>query len=244
MRIRTLEIRNYLLKPQMLEHFIDYFEAQYIFAQQALNMYTLGQFRVIGQPDHFVWLRGYENMQMRNHGLQKFYGGPVWQKYGSLSVAMLVDVSEVHLLRPLDEKADLTGGRNADTVAAALSDATISLETGMIAVDFYQALPGNRDALIDAFQTHLAPAYSNEGIQLRGCFVAEMSENTVSYMPAIQNEHEFVVITAYESEEVGQVRRTNLAQLTKQALSSFLAGAPETLLLSPTLRSPLRYLPV
>jgi quinol monooxygenase YgiN len=226
----------------MLEHYIDYFEEHFIGSQEIVNMHILGQFRLIGQPDRFVWLRGYENMQIRFDGLQRFFSGRVWGKCGTLALAMLIDTKNVHLLRPLGEKVELTCGLNADSIAAALTNATISLETGMIAIDLYQALPGQREALIDAFQHHLAPAYQNEGIQLRGYFVAEMSENALTYAPVIQNEHEFVVITSYESEEDGAKSRANLAQLATQALSKFLAEAPEALLLCPTLRSPLRYL--
>ena len=137
----------------------------------------------------------------------------------------------------------LTCGQTAKTIASALADSSISPETGLIAIDIYQAIPGKRDALIDVFQTQLAPVYHNEGIQLRGCFVAEMSENTFPALPAVQNDHEFVVITAYESEIVGLTQRTHLAPPITQAFGSLLSISPESLLLSPTLRSPLRYQP-
>ena len=242
MYVNTLEIRNYLLKPGMLEHYIDYFEEHFVVAQEALNLHILGQLRVVGQPERFVWLRGVDHMQTRNDGLQRFFAGPVWQKYGALALAMLIDTHNVHLLRPLDEQVDLTCGLSTDSIAAALADATIPLETGLVAIDFYQSLPGKRNALIDAFQREIAPAYRKEGIQLRGCFVAEIGEDTISRVPPIQNEHEFVVVTAYESEEARQIGRASLAPLATQAFVSLLAAAPETLLLRPTLRSPLRYL--
>jgi hypothetical protein len=62
----------------MLEHFIDYFEAHFIFFQKDANMPVLGQFRVMGEPDHFVWVRGFYDMKTRLESLQKFYDGPVW----------------------------------------------------------------------------------------------------------------------------------------------------------------------
>jgi hypothetical protein len=41
MTVNVLEIRNYLLKPNILEHFIDYFEEHFIASQEAEHMMTL-----------------------------------------------------------------------------------------------------------------------------------------------------------------------------------------------------------
>ena len=63
--MNVIEIRNYLLKPNVLEHFIDYFEANFIVTQQDAGMPVLGQFRVMGEPEHFVFVRGFSDMQSR-----------------------------------------------------------------------------------------------------------------------------------------------------------------------------------
>src|SRR4030095_11636623 len=110
---------------------------------------------------------------------------------------MMIDSDNVHLLRPLSPIADLTGGRTLESIATEFNAGTISPYTGMIAIDFYDALPGQRDALIDQFQAQIVPLYEHEGVSLRGIFVAEMRENTFPALPAIQNPDECVVITAY-----------------------------------------------
>jgi len=239
--INLLEIRNYLLKPDKLESFISYFEEHFIFPQEDLKMQVLGQFRVIGEPDHFVWLRGFSDMQTRLEGLQKFYGGAVWEQYGPAANDMMLEWHNVHLLRPISNITDLTYGLSAALVTAELTDA--SANTGVIAIDFYQALSGKRDTLIDQFQTSVQPVYQREGIQLRGYFVAEMSENTFPRLPVIQNQDEFVVITAFESEEACRDQRAKLTQAVNESIGALLITPPEVLLLIPTLRSPLRYLP-
>jgi hypothetical protein len=243
MSLNVFEIRNYLLQPHKLEHFIDYFEANFITTQQAVNMHVLGQFRLIGQPDHFVWIRGFTDMQTRLDGLQGFYDGPVWKKHRTTTNGMIIDSDNVHLLRPLDANLDLTCGQTAKKMASAIADSSISPDTGMVAVDMYQASSGKRNTLIEVFQSQIAPLYQREGIQLRGMFVAETSENLYPRLPAFQNEHEFVVITAYPDEEQGQLTHAHLAPTITQTLGSFLSSSPESLLLSPTLRSPLRYQP-
>ncbi len=243
MTLNVFEIRNYLLQPHMLEHFIDYFEANFISTQTAVNMHVLGQFRLIGEPDHYVWIRAYENMDIRRDALFAFYDGPVWKQHRTTTNSMIIDSDNVHLLRPLDSNLDLTCGQTSATVTAALADASISPHTGLIAVDFYQALPGQHEDLIAAFQTELMPIYSSEDVDVRGSFVAEMSQNTFPRHPAFQNEHELVLITAYESEEQGRAIRSQLAPTVMQILGSYLSTPPESLLLSPTLRSPLRHRP-
>ncbi|MEP7286558.1 MAG: hypothetical protein ABI947_12405 [Chloroflexota bacterium] len=242
MNIKTIEIRNYLLKSNLRERFIDYFEEHFIFSQQERGLGVLGQFSVIGNPDHFVWLRGFSDMQTRRNSLQEFYDGPVWGKYGPLANDMMLEWHNVHLVCPLTDIADLTCGLSADIVAADLAAGTMSPYLGIIAIDFFQALPGKRDELINKFRTQVVPAYESEAIQLRGYFVAEMGENTFSRLPVIQNEDEFVVITAYENEEVCWEKRKKVALHINEATEALLCITPDALLLSPTLRSPLRYL--
>jgi heme-degrading monooxygenase HmoA len=242
MTINTLELRNYLLKPNVLEHFIDYFEAHFIFSQEAAQMPVLGQFRVINEPNHFVWLRGFNDMQTRLEGLQNFYGGPVWEKFGPVANDMMLEWHNVHLLHLLSSITELTCGLSADVVAADLAAGTISPYTGVIVIDLYQAEPGKRSELVDKFQTQVVPAAQNEAIQIRGYFVAEMRKNEFTRLPVIQNEDELAVITAYESEEACREQRDKVTPHINTTLSALLSKTPETLLLSPTLRSPLRYM--
>lgn len=234
------EIRNYLLKPGMLEHFIDYFEAHFIITQEAVKMHVIGQFRVIDQPDHFVWLRGFSDMQTRLEGLQNFYGGEVWKKYGPLANAMMLDSDHVHLLRPLDAKSDVARGITADSVAADLAEGVISPNTGLVVVDFYRAAAGKRDGLVEQFQSQVLPVYQDAEIDVRGYFIAEMSENTFPRLPVIQNEGDFVVITTYAGKIDYQEKQLKVTGSRDFALGGLLSVSPETLLLTPTLRSALR----
>lgn len=236
-----LEIRNYLLKPNTVEHFIDYFDANFIHTQHAVNMQILGQFRVIGQPTHYVWLRGFETMQTRLESLEAFYYSEMWKARRDVANGMILDNDDVHLLRPVAGSVDLTCGLSVESLIEQMEAGTISSEVGVVGIDFYQAKSGKREELIDAFQTQIAPAYEQEGIQIRGLFVAEMGENTFPRLPVIQIEDELVVFTVYESEETYHEKRSKLAHHVEQSTKPLLSKAPESLLLSPTLHSPLRY---
>ena len=229
----VLEIRNYLLKPNRLEHFIDYFEAHFIASQEAVGMSILGQFRLLSEPDRFVWIRGFRDMETRFEALQNFYSGPVWAKYGPLANDMMLEWHNVHLLRPA-ASLTLNDGVSAQSIAADLANGTISPDTGIIAIDFYQVASPREKAEINILK-----AYHEADIQIRGLFVAETRENTFSRLPVYQVEDAFVVISAYESEADSEKRSVVVRQLAQNGIA--LHPTIPSLLLSPTLRSPLRY---
>jgi hypothetical protein len=187
-----------------------------------------------------VWLRGFEDMQARLKALEHFYNSDFWYQRRATTNSMLLDNDNVHLLRPLTDE-DLLEGHSAEKAAEELAAGTISPEVGVIAIDFYRAAQGKRDALFDSFQSQIAPLYKQIAIQVRGVFGAEMNENAFQRLPVIQMEDQLVVITAYAGEIIANQQRAKAASVVNAAFDGLLAAAPETLLLSPTLRSPLRY---
>lgn len=234
MNISVIEIRNYVLQPHMTRHFIDNFEANFITTLEAEGMAVLGQFRVMNAPDRFVWLRGYSNMDARRVSLHAFYDGPVWQKFHSFTNSMLVDSDHVHLLRPVGDIRGLTAGLTAQSVAHDLAAAALSPETGLVAIDYYRSVAGQREAMVE----RVLATYQHAGIPVRGAFVAETEPNNFPRHPALQDPDLLAVITAFDWDECGQ--HTDLPHVVAAELGELLAGSPETLLLEPTLRSPLR----
>ena len=63
-------------------------------------MRVIGQFRDLDDPDRFVWLRGFTDMEARTRALEAFYGGPVWKEHGPAANATMVDHTNVLLLKP------------------------------------------------------------------------------------------------------------------------------------------------
>jgi NIPSNAP len=96
----VIELRNYLLRDGATGDFIRYFEEHFLFSQRETGMHVLGQFGVVDQPNRFVWVRAFESMEARRRGLERFYGGPVWQAHRSTANAMMLEHHDVHLLRP------------------------------------------------------------------------------------------------------------------------------------------------
>jgi hypothetical protein len=98
--VGVVELRNYVLVPGMGDQFVDYFERHFLGSQEAVGMKVLGQYRVTGAPDRFMWIRGFDDMTSRRRALESFYDGPVWRRLGPDANAMMTAWDDVELLRP------------------------------------------------------------------------------------------------------------------------------------------------
>ena len=96
----VLELRQYTLHPGMRDVLIELFEREFIESQEALGMTLVGQFRDLDNPDRFVWLRGFADMETRARALGEFYGGPVWKAHREAANETMIDSDNVLLLRP------------------------------------------------------------------------------------------------------------------------------------------------
>src|SRR5215467_9991987 len=83
-----VELRQYTLHQSQRDMLIELFERAFIEPQQAVGITVIGQFRDLEDPDRFVWLRGFPDMDKRLAGLRAFYGGSVWQAYHDVVKSM------------------------------------------------------------------------------------------------------------------------------------------------------------
>ena len=95
-----VELRQYTLVPGKRETLIALFDREFIETQEATGMTLIGQFRDMRNPDRFVWLRGFSDMNARALQLEEFYGGPVWKAHRDAANATMIDSDNVLLLRP------------------------------------------------------------------------------------------------------------------------------------------------
>jgi len=100
MELPVVELRRYVLVPGRRDEMISIFERELMETQEAAGMSLLGTFRDLDQPDHFVWLRGFPDMAVRQDALTEFYSGPVWKEHGPSVRPTMIDTDDVLLLRP------------------------------------------------------------------------------------------------------------------------------------------------
>ena len=95
-----IELRQYTLHPSTRETLVRVFEEHFIEAQERYGMRILGQFRDLADPDRFVWVRDFPDMEARTRALEGFYSGPVWKEHSPVANATMIDHTNVLLLRP------------------------------------------------------------------------------------------------------------------------------------------------
>lgn len=71
----VVELRQYTLHPGQRDVLVELFERAFIEAQETVGATIIGQFRDLEDPNRFVWLRGFPDMDKRLTALQAFYGG-------------------------------------------------------------------------------------------------------------------------------------------------------------------------
>lgn len=191
--IGVIELRNYLLKPNTYAKFQALFNAQFVEPMNELGGYTVGQFRLEGKPDHFVWMRAFQDMKTRVDFLNAFYlNSAVWKKYRNEANGMMANSDNVYLLRPLAESGNLNE-------ATTVRKSDLIKHDGMTVVDFY-ICNGRLEPTIDLFKKEYLPYLKTLGVSPT-LWVSEMAENDFPRLPAFQDKNLLVAMTAFQNEQ-------------------------------------------
>jgi hypothetical protein len=226
------------MRPLGRDSFIDNFEAHYLEEIERFGALAMGQFRVVDDPDRFVWLRGYPDMLRREPSLRGFYAGEVWKRHGPISMALFLRPLTVRLLRPL-EGTDLTAGRTLAAALSAFAAGTCSVETGVVVVDIFRgAERSSRDELVNLLRRSVPPLEGRDS-EMRGLLVAEERQDGWDE-EVIRDVHEVVLVTAHRDSGAAERHTRAVAEMTGE-FGGRLAGPPTSLALLPTMRSATRY---
>jgi quinol monooxygenase YgiN len=237
----VIELRQYTLKPGQRDVLIDLFEREFVETQEAVGIHLVGQFRDLGRPDRFVWIRGFPDMPSRAQSLQAFYGGPVWQANRDAANATMIDSDNVLLLRPV----------SADSAFAAYAAARAPVgsneraATRVLATIYYFDGPVE-ETFERFFDTKIAPALTAAGAPPIARFESESAENTFPRLPIRAGEHVFIWFARFNDDAAlldHQARLAQSEQWTDQLMPELarqLKSPPERIVLEPTARSLLR----
>jgi hypothetical protein len=233
-----IELRQYTTYPGKRDALIDLFEREFIESQEATGIRVVGQFRDLGDPNRYVWLRGFPDMPARARALGDFYSGPVWKAHRDAANATMYDSDNVLLLRPARSGAgfDLGGIERAARGQLARGE-------DLVAVTIYHFAQPVSAAFIDWFDSALRPAFERAGSSVLAELVSDHSENTFPKLPVREGENAFVWIARYPDRRAYDDYLGKLAADARwsgdgfAALYQQLARPPETVLLQPTPRS-------
>ena len=111
----VIELRQYTLHPGRRDELITLFEREFVETQEAEGIDLIGQFIDLDDPDRFVWLRGFPDMDSRKASLERFYSGPAWAEHRQAANVTMIDSDDVLLLRPVTAGAGFAPGDRTAT---------------------------------------------------------------------------------------------------------------------------------
>jgi quinol monooxygenase YgiN len=221
-----VELRQYTLHPGRRDDLVDLFEREFVETQEACGMRLFGQFRDLDDADHFVWLRGFQDMERRAAALGAFYGGPVWKAHRDAANATMIDSDDVLLLRPL--RAD-SGFALDDAVRPSMAT---SPTRARLVIGLVFAVPRGDDTFAERLERGVASWIAGAGATALASFVSEHAPNTFPALPVRENEHVLACFAAFDDDAHWQRHR--------ESLTATVPAPRQLLRLAPTARSLLR----
>ncbi len=232
----VVEFRRYTIKKEERQHFADYFESFFPEAFEQLGAIAFGQFLERDDPARFTWIRGFHSLDERAAVNGAFYDGPLWKEHRTTMNDILLDSDDVLLLAPL-------AARGLTVLPAVDPVRELAGARGIVVAQIFAVKAGEVDAFAARAGKTLADCRA-AGAREAGLLATLDVPNNFPRLP-IRTDGPFVVwLGIVENEEALKAVRT-AAEGSARELASFglLRGEPEFVVLQPTRRSRLRWLP-
>ncbi len=236
----VFELRQYTLHPGQRDVLVSEFDDNFVEGQEAQGMRIIGQFRDLDDPDRFVWLRSFADMQARKAALTQFYSGPIWKAHGKAAAGTMVDSDNVLLLRPLRPDSAFAVSTIALPPPGARGPGKGVLVASIVYVE--RKTPAEFAAF---FEDELKPRWEQHGASVIAEMVSEHSANTYPSLPVRERENVFVWFSLFADQAAVQKQQRALAQSREWReaagkLTQWTHHRIETLHLEPTARSRLQ----
>jgi NIPSNAP protein len=235
---QVIEFRRYTIKEGEREHFARYFESFFPEAFQQIGAIAFGQFFERANPTRFTWMRGFKDTDARATVNAAFYYGPLWKEHRASLNDRMLDFDNVLLLRPLAPERGITILPAVDPVNE--PDGA----RGIVAAQVFPVQANRVDAFAREAEKTFA-GYRAAGVREAGVLVSLEAPNNFPQHP-IRTDGPFLVWLGIVRDAAAlETRFIPLAASSVKSLSSsgLLRDAPELIILDPTSRSRLRWLP-
>lgn len=237
-----VDLRQYTLVPGTRDAFVELFDSRFIESQEAAGMRLIGQFRDLGDPNRFVWLRGFDDMAARERALKRFYlEGEAWRLHAEAARACMIDTSDALLLHPA--RPDTAFALPPAPARPALDAAS---PAGVVVATLYpHAKPIDEEAL-GFHEDVLEPLLARAGARRLGLFAIDHSGNNFPALPLREGEellvsfHAHADLAAYHAHLIALKAAPAWRSEVLPALIARLRGRAQVLRLAPTSRSQLR----
>lgn len=219
----VIELRQYTLHPGKRDVLIDLFEKNFVESQEELGMFLPGMFRDADNPDRFVWLREFADMDARGKLLPEFYYGPIWQAHRNEANPTMADSDNVLLLKPAWSGADFPKYFERAPVG------TTGSAKGMVIASVHHFGARVPDGFVSVWSEAMPARIFAAGGKFIAACETEAAENNFPRLPIREGENVFISFTLFDGMDAKPVPLPpSLARQVK---------ATETLRLIPTARS-------
>ena len=227
----VVELRRYTVAPGQRARFATWFDAYFPEAFEQLGAMVFGQFLERGDPDHFLWLRGYHDINARPIVNSAFYYGPLWKEHRTKLNAILPDSDNVLLLQSLP-------GQEIPVVPAM---DPVDEPQGADGIVIAQLLP-----VVAGRETDIAANFARyrvDGVRSAGVLATLDVPNNFPQLPVREDGPWLVWLGIVHDEEALRRLQAAIAAIERElADGGGLRGAPETIVMDPSPRSRLRWL--
>jgi len=232
----VFELRQYTLYGGRRDTLISLFEKNFIESQEAVGANIVGTFRDLDDPDRFVWIRGFRDMETRPRVLQNFYGSsPSWIAHKKEANATMVDSDNVLLLRPLSSQPQFSSAAPAGRGSDALYGITIYYLGGVEIAPF-----------ADFFEHTMLPHINVLGVHPIAVLATDEVPNNFPKLPVRERDRVLLWMARWPSEADYESFRTQMRAWSgwrdkaPEAVLPAVMRKPEHLRLKPTARSSLQ----
>jgi hypothetical protein len=173
----VFDLRQYTLHPGRRDDLIAVFEDHLVEGQEATGMHISGHFRDLDDPDRFVWLRGFADLEARGRALNDFYYGPVWRAHAGTANATMLDSDNALLLRPLTVRAGFPAP-DAPRPPAGATEIPPSVVIGLV---YHRR--ATDDGLPELFAAEVEPVLRDTGAEPVAVLESIVAENNFPPLP-------------------------------------------------------------
>jgi quinol monooxygenase YgiN len=233
----VFELRNYAMQPGRRDELIELFDTHFTESQEALGSRILGSFRNLDDPNRWVWIRAFADMEVRQKALTDFYTGDVWKQHRTAANATIADVSDVFLLKPLSGDAFANRGARPPVGATVFA-------TTLVQASVYYVAPRGEEDFFKFFSAEVEPQLQAMNAAPLASFGTEHRPNSYPRLP-IRSDTVFVTLTRFESiaahdAHVADKDRSTAWRRIDGVIASRVSKPNETWRLQPSPRSSLR----
>jgi hypothetical protein len=235
---QVIEFRRYTTTEGSREHFAQYFESYFPEAFEQLGAIAAGSFFERGNQTGFTWIRGFHTIDARAVVNAAFYYGPLWREHSKTMNDLMTDSDNVMLLRPLSPERGVLILPAVDPVTEA------SGAHGIVVAQIFAVKANSVEAFAKQAETTFA-SYRAAGVREAGVLVTLDATNNFPQLPVRTDGPYLVWLGILKDNQALENEFTMVARHSLQSLSAtgLLRAAPELVILDPTHRSRLRWLP-